>query len=122
LHLRPRPHSSEAAKLKNTNLIETLQQSPLLLLFTVIAIGYGVGEVRIRSFKLGVAAVLFVGLGFGALSPDLTVPQFIIFLGLAIFVYTDGMASKTSILRCLPCCCLQQWLTELAECSISMQR
>jgi putative transport protein len=93
LHLRPRPHSSEAAKLKNTNLIETLQQSPLLLLFTVIAIGYGVGEVRIRSFKLGVAAVLFVGLGFGALSPDLTVPQFIIFLGLAIFVYTVGLSS-----------------------------
>lgn len=74
-------------------MIETLQQSPLLLLFTVIAIGYGVGEVRIRGFKLGMAAVLFVGLGFGALSPDLTVPQFIIFLGLSIFVYTVGLSS-----------------------------
>ena len=74
-------------------MIESFIQSPLLLLFTVIAIGYGVGEVRIRGFKLGVAAVLFVGLGFGALSPELTVPQFIIFLGLSIFVYTVGLSS-----------------------------
>ncbi|MEO0733963.1 MAG: hypothetical protein AAFZ52_14085, partial [Bacteroidota bacterium] len=74
-------------------MLATLAESPLLLLFTVIAIGYGVGELRIRSFKLGVAAVLFVGLGFGALSPELTVPQFIIFLGLAIFVYTVGLSS-----------------------------
>lgn len=74
-------------------MIDSLIQSPLLLLFIVIAIGYGVGEVAIRGFKLGVAAVLFVGLGFGALSPELTVPQFIIFLGLAIFVYTVGLSS-----------------------------
>ena len=74
-------------------MIETLQQSPLLLLFTVIAIGYGIGEIRIRGFKLGMAAVLFVGLGFGALSPDLSVPQFIILLGLSIFVYTVGLSS-----------------------------
>lgn len=74
-------------------MIQTLQQSPLLLLFTVIAIGYGLGEVKIRGFKLGVAAVLFVGLGFGALDPVLSVPQFIIFLGLAIFVYTVGLSS-----------------------------
>ena len=67
-------------------MIEAFTQSPLLLLFAVIAVGYGVGEVRIRGFKLGVAAVLFVGLGFGALSPDLAVPSFIVFLGLAIFV------------------------------------
>lgn len=59
----------------------------------MIAVGYGVGELRVRGFKLGVAAVLFVGLGFGALSPNLAVPQFIIFLGLAIFVYTVGLSS-----------------------------
>ncbi|OAV44319.1 aspartate:alanine exchanger family transporter [Lewinella sp. 4G2] len=74
-------------------MIETLVQSPLLLLFTVIAIGYGIGDIKIRGFKLGVAAVLFVGLAFGGLSPDLKVPQFIIFLGLAIFVYTVGLSS-----------------------------
>ncbi|WP_273445914.1 aspartate:alanine exchanger family transporter [Neolewinella agarilytica] len=74
-------------------MLDSFIQSPLLLLFTVIAIGYGIGEVRVRGFKLGVAAVLFVGLGFGALDPDLSVPQFIIFLGLAIFVYTVGLSS-----------------------------
>ena len=74
-------------------MLQPLLQSPLLLLFTVIAIGYGVGELRIRGFKLGVAAVLFVGLGFGALSPELTITPFIITLGLAIFVYTVGLSS-----------------------------
>ncbi|MBC6994112.1 TrkA C-terminal domain-containing protein [Neolewinella lacunae] len=77
-------------------MIQAFIQSPLLLLFTVIALGYGVGELRIGSFKLGVAAVLFVGLGFGALSPELTVPQFIIFLGLAMFVYTVGLSSASA--------------------------
>ncbi|MCP9236754.1 aspartate:alanine exchanger family transporter [Lewinella sp. JB7] len=74
-------------------MIELLSTNPLLLLFAVMAIGYGLGEVRVRGFKLGVAAVLFVGLGFGALDPGLEVPQFIIFLGLAIFVYTVGLSS-----------------------------
>ncbi len=74
-------------------MIDSFISSPLLLLFTVMAIGYGLGELRIGSFKLGVAAVLFVGLGFGALDPALEVPQFIIFLGLAIFVYTVGLSS-----------------------------
>ena len=74
-------------------MIELLTQSPLLLLFTVMAVGYGLGEIRIRGFKLGVAAVLFVGLGFGALDPRLEVPQFITFLGLAVFVYTVGLTS-----------------------------
>ena len=74
-------------------MLDLLATSPLLLLFAVMAIGYGVGEVRIRGFKLGVAAVLFVGLGFGALDPRLDVPQLIVFLGLAIFVYTVGLSS-----------------------------
>jgi len=74
-------------------MIDLLSTNPLLLLFAVMAIGYGLGELRIRGFKLGVAAVLFVGLGFGALDPGLQVPQFIIFLGLAIFVYTVGLSS-----------------------------
>ena len=74
-------------------MVEILTRSPLLLLFAVMAIGYGLGELRIKSFKLGVAAVLFVGLGFGALDPRLEVPQFIVFLGLAIFVYTVGLSS-----------------------------
>ena len=74
-------------------MIDLLTTSPLLLLFAVMALGYGLGEINIRGFKLGVAAVLFVGLGFGALDPRLEVPQLIVFLGLAIFVYTVGLSS-----------------------------
>ena len=74
-------------------MIDLLTTSPLLLLFAVMALGYGLGEIKIRGFKLGVAAVLFVGLAFGALDPRLEVPQLIVFLGLAIFVYTVGLSS-----------------------------
>ena len=74
-------------------MIEVFQENPLLLLFSVIAIGYGLGEIRIRGFKLGVSAVLFVGLAFGAMDPLFSVPQLVIFLGLTIFVYTVGLSS-----------------------------
>lgn len=74
-------------------MLAAFQENPLLLLFTVIALGYGVGEIQIRGFKLGVAAVLFVGLGFGAIDPNFSVPQLVIFLGLTIFVYTVGLSS-----------------------------
>lgn len=74
-------------------MIEVFQQNPLLLLFSVIALGYGLGELKLRGFKLGVAAVLFVGLAFGAIDPAFLVPQLVIFLGLTIFVYTVGLSS-----------------------------
>lgn len=74
-------------------MIEAFKESPLLLLFIVSAIGYAIGNISIKGTKLGVAAVLFVGLGFGALSPDLKVPDVIIVLGLSIFVYTIGLSS-----------------------------
>ena len=74
-------------------MIESFKESPLLLLFIVSAIGYWLGNISIRGAKLGVAAVLFVGLGFGALDPNLDVPDIIIVLGLSIFVYTIGLSS-----------------------------
>jgi uncharacterized transporter YbjL len=58
-------------------MLEILRENPLLLLFLVAGIGYLVGQLRIGSFSLGVAAVLFVGLGFGALSPELKLPEFV---------------------------------------------
>ncbi len=74
-------------------MIEIFKHNPLLLLFTVSAIGYWLGNVPIRGAKLGVAAVLFVGLAFGALDKDLEVPSILIVLGLSIFVYTIGLGS-----------------------------
>jgi putative transport protein len=74
-------------------MIQLLIDSPLLLLFVVAAIGYPLGQVKIRGSSLGVAAVLFVGLAAGSLHPDLKLPEVIYTLGLVLFVYTVGLSS-----------------------------
>jgi putative transport protein len=77
----------------NTIMIDILANNPLLLLFTVSAIGYLIGRINIGGISLGVAAVLFVGLAFGALDQRLRLPDIIYLLGLVIFVYTIGLSS-----------------------------
>lgn len=74
-------------------MLELLRENPLLLLFLVAAIGYLLGQIRIGNFSLGVSAVLFVGLAFGALSPELKLPEFVYLFGLVLFVYTIALAS-----------------------------
>jgi len=74
-------------------MIELLETYPLLLFFLVIAIGYWIGRFRFRGNSLGVAAVLFVGLAFGALDDDLQIPDVILNLGLVLFVYTIGLSN-----------------------------
>ena len=74
-------------------MIEILRSNPLLLLFVVAALGYPLGRLTVRGTSLGVAAVLFVGLAFGSLDPDLGLPEVIYQLGLIIFVYTIGLSS-----------------------------
>jgi putative transport protein len=74
-------------------MIELLRDNPLLLLFVVAAIGWPLGRIKIGGGRLGVAAVLFVGLAVGALSPDLKLPEIIYQLGLIVFVYTMGLDS-----------------------------
>ena len=61
---------------------ELMEQNPLLLLFVVASIGYFIGNIRVKGISLGVAAVLFTGLVFGALNTDLTIPSIITNLGL----------------------------------------
>ncbi|MFZ1704183.1 MAG: TrkA C-terminal domain-containing protein [Saprospiraceae bacterium] len=70
-----------------------LKTNPLLLLFLVSAIGYLVGRIKIGGTGLGISAVLFVGLIFGAMDPGFDVPEIIFQLGLVIFVYTIGITS-----------------------------
>lgn len=70
-----------------------LVDNPLLVLVIVAAIGYAVGQIKIGGTSIGVAAVLFVGLFFGALDPRLKLPDAIYLLGLVIFVYTVGLSS-----------------------------
>ena len=75
------------------SLVDILVEEPILLLFIVSGLGYLLGHVKVKGISLGVAAVLFVGLAFGALSPDMQIPTVIVDLGLIIFVYTIGLSS-----------------------------
>jgi putative transport protein len=76
-------------------MIQLLIDNPLLLLVIVSALGYAIGQIKIKGSNLGVAAVLFVGLGFGAIHPDLELPEFISLLGLVVFIYMVGLSSGT---------------------------
>jgi putative transport protein len=78
--------------------IDLLLENPLLLLFLVLGIGYLVGRVTIAGFSLGISAVLFVGLVFGALHRDMRLPDFVYLFGLILFVYTVGVSAGPGFL------------------------
>jgi putative transport protein len=73
--------------------LDLLAQNPLLLLFTVIGLGYLIGSINVFGLKLGVAAVLFVGMFFGALDHRLSLPEHIYVIGVVLFVYAIGLQS-----------------------------
>lgn len=76
-----------------------LSNNPLLLLFVVAAVGYIVGKVNIKGNSLGVSAVLFVGLAFGAINPEFNVPKIIFQLGIVFFVYSIGLSSGPAFFK-----------------------
>ncbi len=78
-----------------------LHHSPLLLVFLVAAAGVLVGRLKVAGFSLGVAAVLFVGLGVGAVDAQLGLPELVLQLGLAVFVYTIGLGSGAGFFTAL---------------------
>ncbi|HPC11259.1 MAG TPA: TrkA C-terminal domain-containing protein, partial [candidate division Zixibacteria bacterium] len=73
------------------SILNLLAQNDLLLLFVIIGLGYLIGNIRILGFKLGVAAVLFVGIAFSALDKRLILPEQIYIVGLVLFVYAIGL-------------------------------
>lgn len=72
---------------------DLLFEQPLLLLFLVLALGYALGRVALAGVRLGVAAVLFVGLALGALDARLALPELFVRFGLVLFVYALGIGS-----------------------------
>jgi putative transport protein len=74
-------------------------ENPLVLLFVVAAIGYLVGKINFMGVSLGVAAILFVGLAFGAMFPAADIPEILFKLGLVIFVYSIGIGSGTAFFK-----------------------
>jgi putative transport protein len=63
--------------------------SSLFILFLVIALGAGIGAIRVKNVSLGAAGVFFVALVFGHLHK--TIPHDVTELGLVLFVYAVGL-------------------------------
>jgi putative transport protein len=74
---------------------ELIQSSEPLLLFLVIGLGFLLGQLRFRGFKLGVAGVLFMGLFFGGWQAEgqqaFAIAHQIMQIGLILFVYAIGL-------------------------------
>ncbi len=80
-------------------MLQILIDNPLLLLFVVAAVGYLVGSIKIGGSSLGVAAVLFTGLAFGAVDNRLQIPEILLITGLAIYVYSLGLSSGPAFFK-----------------------
>ena len=69
--------------------LETLKSQPVLLIFILIALGYLIGNIKIKSFSFGpVAGVLFAGLAFGHFGLRLSADAQS--LGFALFIFSVG--------------------------------
>ena len=77
-------------------MVKILLENPLMLLLMVAALGYPLGRIKVYGITLGVGAVLFVGLGFGMLHPDMKAPAIVYIMGQALFVYTVGLSAGPS--------------------------
>ncbi len=87
----------------NQILSSAFRSNELLLLFAVILLGLALGRITVKGVNLGVAGVLFAGLGLGSW---LTIPDAPLRLsaplrdmGLVLFVYLVGLASGPGFFR-----------------------
>lgn len=81
-------------------MIEILAETPLLTLFLAVALGTLVGAIPFGPVRFGPAGALFVGLAIGALDPRLGEGFALVqAIGLALFVYTIGLAAGASFFR-----------------------
>lgn len=83
-------------------MIAVLADNPLLTLFLVMAAGAALGAIRLGPIRLGAAGALFVGLALSAVNPQLAEGFGLLQqVGLALFVYTVGIASGATFLSSL---------------------
>src|SRR4051794_16357492 len=81
-------------------MFHVLALSPLLTIMLVVALGTLLGSVPFGPVRFGPAGALFVGLFAGALDPRLgTGLALVQTLGLALFVYTVGIAAGAAFFR-----------------------
>ncbi|RAV32571.1 aspartate:alanine exchanger family transporter [Corynebacterium heidelbergense] len=70
-----------------------LADHSLIALIVILAAGLAIGRLRIFGMSLGAAAILFVAIFLSALDSHITFPPLIYQLGLALFVYSIGLAA-----------------------------
>ena len=81
-------------------LLDVLAGSPLLTIFVVVALGTAVGAIPFGPVRFGAAGALFVGLALGAMDKRLDAGLGLVqTLGLALFVYTVGLAAGSTFFR-----------------------
>jgi len=81
-------------------MLDFLASSPLLTIMVVVCLGTLLGIIPFGPVKLGPAGALFVGLAVAALDPRLGQNFAVVqSLGLALFVYTVGIASGAAFFR-----------------------
>ena len=61
--------------------------------------GYLIGTIKIKGSSLGVSAILFIGLLFGALDPRFQIPEIIFIVGLSIYIYSLGLRSGPAFFK-----------------------
>jgi putative transport protein len=76
-------------------------EQPLLLLTVILALGGAIGAIKIKSFALGPAAVLFTALAFSAYDERLKLPVILGTFGLALFAYVIGVGAGPSFFAAL---------------------
>jgi putative transport protein len=64
---------------------------PIFAIFLAVGLGYAVGQISILGFSLGIGAVLFVGIFFGAIAPKAHIDGPIGLIGLIMFLYGIGI-------------------------------
>ncbi len=70
-------------------MFESLFSSPYFALFTIVALGFLVGDIKIKGVSLDVSAVIFVALLFGHFG--IIIPQSLSDFGMVLFIFTIGM-------------------------------
>lgn len=81
-------------------MLDVLADNPILTVALVIGLGSAFGLIRFGPIRFGAAGALFVGLALGALDPRLGENLGLVnTLGLALFVYTIGLSSGSTLIR-----------------------
>ena len=77
--------------------MEFLFQNDMIILFSILALGYFIGRFKFKGISVGSVGVLFAGMLFGHFGMSL--PGEIMDLGLLLFLYSVGLEAGPSFFR-----------------------